>query len=249
MPGGNMLKDHEDAYGYEIFDHFLGKEVVEIVERDDGFIDASAGPLAYFLEYEDWPEHYKEAMNYVRGNALDIGCGAGRISLYLQEKGHDVLGIDISPKAVEVCKLRGVVNAKVLSITQITSKLGKFGSIIMMGNNFGLFANSRRAKWLLRRFYGITPKNGRIIAETNDIYTTDDPVHLAYHKLNRNRGRMAGQIRLRVRHKKMKTPWFDYLMVSKDEMNDILKGTGWYVSKFIDSKEPMYIAIIEKTSV
>ena len=36
-----MLNPHEDAYGQMIWDQFHGKRPVEIVERDDGRIDAS----------------------------------------------------------------------------------------------------------------------------------------------------------------------------------------------------------------
>lgn len=240
------MADHEDAYGHEINDYFRGEDIREIVERDDGFIAASTGPRAYFAEYEDWPDHYKEAMKFVRGRVLDIGCGAGRISLYLQDQGHDVLGIDISPKAIEVCQLRGLKNSQELSITQVSSKLGIFDSIVMLGNNFGLFGNYRRAKWLLRRFHKLTSPQGRIIAESNDPYQTTDPVHLAYHEYNRQRGRMSGQLRLRVRYRKYKNPWFDYLIVSQDEMRDILQGTGWEVRQFIDTEASLYIAVIEK---
>jgi SAM-dependent methyltransferase len=243
-----MLKEHQDAYGFEIFDHFRGEEVFEIVEREDGYIDASSGPRYYFLDYEDWPLHHQEAIKFAQGRVLDIGCGAGRVSLYLQEKGHNVLGIDISPKAVEVCRERGLSNIEILSITQISSKLGQFDTIVMLGNNFGLFANPSRAKWLLRRFHGMTSDEGCILAESNDIYTTDEPVHLAYQESNRQRGRMSGQIRLRIRHKRMKTPWFDYLMVSKDEMEAILLGTGWRITKIFKSEGSNYIALIEKVT-
>jgi len=34
---------------------------------------------------------------------LDIGCGAGTLSFYLANKGHNVLGIDISSKAIKEC--------------------------------------------------------------------------------------------------------------------------------------------------
>lgn len=34
---------------------------------------------------------------------LDIGCGAGTLSLYLANKGHNVLGLDISSKAIKEC--------------------------------------------------------------------------------------------------------------------------------------------------
>ena len=245
-----MLKDHQDAFGHEMYDYFMSNEgrqdIIEIVERDDGYIDVSEGAKVYFSEYKDWPSHEKKAMRYVRDKVLDIGSGAGRHSLYLQRKGLGVLGIDNSPLSIEVCKLRGLRNAQVISINQISSKLGVFDTILMLGNNFGLFGSIEAARRLLKKLSKMTSENGRIIAESNDIYRTKVPEHLSYHEFNRKRGRMAGQIRLRVRYKKYATPWFDYLMVSKEEMEDILDGTDWEVGKFIDSDGSLYIAIIDK---
>ncbi len=58
---------------------------------------------------------------------------------------------------------------------------------------------------------------------------------------------MSGQIRLRARYKKYVTPWFDYLLVSKDEMEDILDGTGWVVRKYLDTEGAAgYIAVMDK---
>lgn len=240
------MKDHQEAHGHAMFDHLNGKGAFEIVERDDGFITPTNAPKVYFSKFRDWPPHEKKAMRYVRGRVLDIGCGAGRHCLYLQDKGFDVLGIDLSPLAIKVCKLRGLKKVKSVSITQISSKLGKFDTLLMLGNNFGLFGSFNRAKWLLKRFHKITSEKARIIAESMDPYKTDEPAHLEYHKFNRKRGRMSGQLRLRVRYKKYATPWFDYLLVSKDEMQNVLDGTGWQVKSFLDSDDPMYVAIIEK---
>jgi hypothetical protein len=57
---------------------------------------------------------------------------------------------------------------------------------------------------------------------------------------------MSGQTRLRVRYLTYATPWFDYLLVSPDEMKELLEGTGWRVAKLFKSKGPSYAAVIEK---
>jgi hypothetical protein len=92
----------------------------------------------------------------------------------------------------------------------------------------------------------MTSGNGLIIASTRDTYKTDITDHLEYHKLNKEKGRMAGQLRVRIRFRKCVGRWFDYLIVSKKEMEEILKGTGWKIREFIDSGDSAYIAAIEK---
>jgi SAM-dependent methyltransferase len=240
------VKESRDAYGHQVYDHLERKEAWEIVERDDGFFGVSSGAKYYFADYEKWHDSEKKAIRLVKGRTLDIGCGAGRISLYLQKKGFDVLGVDISPLAIRVCKLRGLKKAKVIPITKLNSKLGVFDTVIMFGNNFGLFGNPKRARWLLRRFYRMTTSKARILSESADPYKTDDHDHLEYHKLNKSRGRLPGQLRIRVRYRKYVTPWFEYLLVSKNEMQSILKGTGWKLMKTMHSKGPAYIAVIAK---
>ena len=244
----STLSDRQDAYGHQLYDCFKGKKVVEVVERDDGFIHTSAMyPRYYLSDYRDWQPHEKKAIRYAAGRILDIGCGGGRVSIYLQKRGFDVLGVDTSPLAVKVCKLRGLRNARVMSIAEVNSTLGMFGTILMLGNNFGLFGSPTRAKRLLRRFYQMTSRNALIISESVDPYQTKEQFHLDYHKLNLRNGKMPGELKLRVRYKKYKTPWFDYLIVSKNEMKRILEGTGWRIKRFISSENSVYIGIIGKT--
>ncbi len=251
-----MVNVEEDAYGHEVYAYWQSlcdPDIApphEIIERDDGWIGVSSNtPQLYFLDYASWPQPEKDAIQHADGKILDIGCGAGRVGLYLQDRGLYVLGIDTSPLAIEVCELRGLSNVRVMSITQVSSRLGSFDTIVMFGNNFGLFGNQRRARFLLRRFFALTPKSGKIIATSNNPYKTRDPGHLAYHEYNRNRGRMPGQLRLRVRYQARKSPWFDYLLVSPDEMITILRGTGWRVANFFHQDEKsVYSALIVKSS-
>jgi len=117
----------------------------------------------------------------------------------------------------------------------------------MLGNNFGLVGNPKRAKWLLRRFHKMTSESGRIIAQTRNPYETELPEHLEYHAHNREKGKLPGEARFRVRYKKYVTPWIDFLMVSRDGMKTILEGTNWEVRDFVDGERGIYVAILEKT--
>ncbi len=242
------MKDHEDACGHAVLDYYLGKDAQIIIERDDGNLDVSSEPAIYFHDYDEWEEYEKSAMGAVTGRVLDVGCGAGRHSLYLQGIGHDVLSLDNSPLAIEVAKRRGVHESVLMPITQASSKLGLFDTIIMMGNNFGLAANRRRARWLFRRFNKMTSSTGIVIATSLNPHTTDDPVHLKYHENNRQRGRLVGQVRIRVRYRDYKGLWFDYLLVSREEMEVLIDGTGWFISEIIESQGPVYAAIMRKSA-
>jgi len=236
----------KDAYGWEVWDWYNGIKSYEIVERDDGYYDVSSGGKSYFSEYMDWPSHEKKALKYAKGRVLDIGCGAGRHSLWLQKNGFNVLGVDTSPLAIKVCKLRGLKKAKIMSIDDIGKfKPNSFDTIIMMGNNFGLFGSFRRAKSLLKKMYKITSKNALIIAESTNPYETTKKEHLWYHRFNRKRCRMSGQLRIRIIYRKHKSNWFDYLLVSSEEMKKICRNTGWKIKKIVPFKVN-YIGILEK---
>jgi SAM-dependent methyltransferase len=145
--GEMVVEPRHDAYGQLLLAALEGDEVVEIVERDDGFISASTmGPKLYVAPFRRWPSHHRRAMRYAKGRVLDVGAGAGRVSLHLQERGQDVVAIDNSPGAIAVCRRRGVREARVLAFDAIDESLGTFNTIVLFGNNFGLFGTPTKAK-------------------------------------------------------------------------------------------------------
>jgi hypothetical protein len=107
-----------------------------------------------------------------------------------------VLAIDNSPLAAKVTKLRGVKAVRVLSIDDVQTLRRRFASIVLYGNNFGLFGGMTKARHLLAAMHKIATPDAAIIAAAANPYGTRDPVHLTYHQRNQERGRMAGQIRL-----------------------------------------------------
>jgi SAM-dependent methyltransferase len=242
------MKANEDAYGKQMLAQFHGRTpTVEIIERDDNYIDTGSHQGLYFLEYEDWSALERRAIEHARGRVLDIGCGAGRHALYLQSKGFDVVGIDNSPGAIKVCKLRGLKKALVRPIQEIGKfRANAFDTILMLGNNFGLFGSAENALTLLETMSRITAPGAQIIAGTLNPYRTDKKEHLEYLRFNKRRGRMAGQIRFRIRYGKAIGEWMDYLFVSPEEMEKMLEKTDWRVKEFLMSEGANYFAVIEK---
>ncbi|HLE11630.1 MAG: hypothetical protein A2504_12895 [Bdellovibrionales bacterium RIFOXYD12_FULL_39_22] len=243
------IKKEVDAFGMEIMAHYNGDEVTEIIERSDGYIDGYENGIAkYFGEYKNWSYATKQAMKNIKGKTLDLGCGAGRIGLYLQNKKIDYLGIDNSPLAVKVCKLRGLKRVKILPIENLNNlKEKNFKSVTMLGNNFGLLGTPKRGKKILEELHKITTCDANIIAQSCDISKTKNIFHIAYQKDCLQKGKLRGELKLRCRFGNIKGPWFDYLMVTQKEMEMILNGTGWKIQKIINEKTgPLYCAVISK---
>lgn len=242
------LEKRADVFGELLWDYYKNGLGYLILERDDGYIIAGSASV-YLSEYKAWEDSTKKALKKIKGKTLDIGCGAGRHTLYLQSQGIDVMGIDNSPLCVKICKERGLKKAQVLSIEQIGQlKVEYFNTIILFGDNFGLFGSSQKAQKILKNIYKITSEDAIIIVETKDLYKTDIPEHLEYQKNNLKNNKLGGQIRMRLRYKKLASPWFDFLYVSSEELEQIIKDTGWKIREYINDLDQgsRYIAILEK---
>jgi len=240
------LTDEEDAFGRVLLDYLSGPAGDPVLERDDGHAGPALGPEWFFAEPEEWPEAERAVFGYVRGRVLDVGAGAGRHSLAAQRRGLEVMAIDVSPGAVEVCRRRGVTDVRLLPLAAVDADLGVFDTVLMMCGNFGLVGGAGEAAAILRRLHALTSPNGRIVLDSVDPDVDVDDADLAYAAGNRARGRPPGQVTIRIRYGERATPWFDLLLVSSAELERLVAGTGWRLAQVVEGEPPDYYAVLEK---
>lgn len=241
------MRPEQDAYGQILHDIHTGAnpEAGEIIERDDGFIQASGPATIYFEEYENWSEQIQNAISHAHKNTVDVGCGAGRHSLYLQEETDAIpRAIDVSPKAVDVAQDRGVKRTSVAGLDDLASlPEAPYHTVLMVGNNLGLLGTKPIER--LNMIAEATTNDAVLIGQTREATATDNPDHLQYHEFNKSRGRRPGCLRMRIRYRNFKTDWYDYLYIDFEELKVLLEQTVWTVTEHYH-EGAQYTVVLEK---
>jgi SAM-dependent methyltransferase len=222
------------------------RPVIEVIERDDGLINGAPADH-YLAEPSEWQPHDHRALRLCQGHVLDVGCGAGRTSVELQRRGIAVTGLDVSPGAIEIARKRGLRDTVLNTVDGYARASARYDTFLLLGNNVGLLESRERAPVFLAALAALANPGARIVAQGTDPYGTTDPVHLKYHERNRARGRLGGQLRLRLRYRMLATEWFDYLVCSPAELSDLVAGTPWRLDSIDDADRPYYLAILTLT--
>jgi len=228
----------------------MGGTSLEVLEREDGFTQVGAGPDVYLSRFSGWPAAERKSIRYIDGRVMDVGCGAGRVALELQNRGVEVVGLDASPLAAKAAKIRGVNEVWSMPIEDLDSRIETFDSIVLFGNNFGIFETPTRARRLLVQLAKWTKPGARIFAESTNAYCGGAPsFDRSYYHRNKARGLSPGQVKLRYHYGHFVGPWFRWLYVSRSEMRTILVGTGWHLERMLGAHpSEQYVAILVKDS-
>lgn len=242
------MNPNSDVFGRALLDWAKGGTQIEVLEREDGFTQEGAGPDVYLASFREWPACERQAIRHVRGQVLDIGCGAGRVALELQRRHLKVVGLDASSNAAQAAKLCGVREVWCATLHNVRERIESFDTLVLFGNNFGIFANPANAHRQLSMLARHTKGDAKIVVESTSSYFGGAPAMTRpYYAQNLLRGRAPGQVRVRYRYDNLKGQWFDWLYVSPREMRHILRGTGWRQERILGTtrNEP-YVAILSK---
>ncbi|WP_396192333.1 class I SAM-dependent methyltransferase [Flavobacterium sp.] len=157
----------KDLFGKAILD-FQTNNSPEAISTETNISEADDMDVAYlFRSYNEMPKLEQKALELSKGKILDVGCGAGSHSLYLQENNFDVTSIDISANAIEACQLRGLKNARVQNILDLEND--KYDTILLLMNGTGIFGTLQQTSNYLQKLKSLLAPNGQILIDSSDI--------------------------------------------------------------------------------
>ena len=168
------MKTQTDIFGKALQTYFQNPEKqnlttwTNLTEEDDV-------PISYFFRlYDEMPALEQKALALATGKTLDVGCGSGSHSLYLQnERALDVTALDISEGAIEVAKERGVKQTHCSSIWDFNK--AKYDTILLLMNGMGIAKTTIELPALLTHLKGLLAPKGSILVDSSDlIYLFDE---------------------------------------------------------------------------
>ena len=156
----------KDLFGKALLDYQNGNYTEDLI-TSTSISDEDELPLPYlFRSFEEMPKLEQKALQLAKGKVLDVGCGSGSHSLYLQNKGLHVKAIDISKGAIEVAKLRGINNAEV---KDILDEIETFDTILLLMNGTGVFQQVSKISKYLKHLKSLLNPSGQILVDSSDI--------------------------------------------------------------------------------
>ncbi|RZJ33679.1 MAG: class I SAM-dependent methyltransferase [Flavobacterium sp.] len=163
----------KDLFGKAILDYATQNSPEDLI-TETSISEADEMSVAYlFRPFDQMPALEQRALQESRGRVLDAGCGAGSHSLYLQAKGFDVTAIDISPNAIEACRLRGIKKAHLADIMQLENE--KFDTILLLMNGAGMCGKLDNLGNFLQKLKSLLNPGGQVLLDSSDIiYMFDD---------------------------------------------------------------------------
>lgn len=212
----------KDILGEAMLDFFNGNYTEDIL-TETNISEEDALPLPYlFRSFEEMPLIEQKALTLAKGKVLDAGCGAGSHALFLQKKGLDVTAIDLSPGAIEVCKLRGVQNVKVADLLCITEK---YDTILLLMNGTGIFQNLENAPHFLKHLKSLLNPNGQILIDSSDLIYMFDVEDDGGIWVSTER-EYYGELTFKMSYKGETSPQFEWLYLDFDMLKELSIQVG-----------------------
>ncbi|MRJ08515.1 class I SAM-dependent methyltransferase [Ornithobacterium rhinotracheale] len=196
-------------------------------------------PVDYFFrKIEEMPALEQAALELAYGKVLDVGCGAGAHSMYLQNvpSVERVDAIDVSEEAISVCQARGIANAKV---QDVMSCQGKYDTILLLMNGTGICGKLSNLQHFLKHLKTLLAPNGQILVDSSDLIYLFEKENGEF--VVPKSEKYYGEVEFTVKYNG-ETERLDWLYLSYDKLEQAAKKAKLQCEKIADGSHFDYLA-------
>ncbi|RKS99858.1 methyltransferase family protein [Flavobacterium sp. 123] len=229
----------KDLFGKAILDYQTNNSPEDLI-TETSISEEDEMSVAYlFRSYNEMPKLEQKALQLAKGRTLDVGCGAGSHSLYLQnERNIDVTAIDISKNAIEACTLRGLEKVKVQNILSLENE--KFDTILLLMNGTGIFGTLKETANYLQKLKSLLNPNGQILIDSSDIiYMFDNDEDGGKWIPGDN---YYGELTFKIRYKNETEDEFPWLYLDYNTLQNAAFANGLQCELILEGEHYDYLA-------
>lgn len=223
-----------DVQGQAILDHYKGVQKGPLLINNT-YGDPEEMPVEVFFREEDdltTLEHL--ALIECTGNILDVGAGAGALTLILQARGSEVAALEPSAGCCEVMSQSGV---RVVIQSKIENIATRYDTLLIMMNGTGLAGSLSKLTSFLKLCKARLKPKGQILIDSSDISylyeDTEKPVTGYY-----------GDLRYQFVYNQRKSEWFDWLYVDQETLTRHAEKAGLSTEILHTDENDQYLACL-----
>lgn len=234
------LQTMKDLFGQAILDYQTNNSPEDLI-TETTISDEDEMSVAYlFRSHAEMPLMEQKALELARGKVLDVGCGAGSHSLYLQNKRNlQVTSIDISTNAIQACTLRGLKNAKVQDVMTLEDE--KYDTILLLMNGAGMCGKLKYIPNFLLKLKSLLNPGGQILLDSSDIiYMFDDDEDGG--KWIPTANHYYGEIVFNISYKGEKEKPFDWMFIDYNTLQNAALDNGLQCQLILEGEHYDYLA-------
>lgn len=234
-----------DVLGTALKAYYFDNNTKDKLLTNSSISEEDEMPLEYLLrKYNQMPPLEQKALQIAKGNVLDVGCGAGSHSLYLQQsKNIKVTAIDISEGAIEVAKHRGLKNVATANIYNFKTD-EKFDTILVLMNGTGICGKLSNLADFLNHLTSFLSPKGEILIDSSDIiYMFED--ENGDHWIDASQ-EYYGEVKFWMNYKEQQSETFDWLYVDYNTLQRCAVYNGLNCELIEEGEHYDYLAKITK---
>jgi SAM-dependent methyltransferase len=125
----------------------------------------------FFRTYDDFGIFDELACHYAHGRVLDVGAGAGCISLFLEELGYSVTALEITPEGTEVMRKLGLKDVRCGDFFELRGE--KWDTILLLMNGIGFVGKLKQLDQFLEHCKTLLKPGGQILFDSSDLALAD----------------------------------------------------------------------------